>query len=67
MPIRWDEVNGDLDPRDFTIRNAVERLERLGADPVRPVLESLPDLGAVLQRLAAMMAEEPGAPSPSDD
>jgi bifunctional non-homologous end joining protein LigD len=67
MPIRWDEVNGDLDPRAFTIRNAVERLERLGADPVRPVLESLPDLGAVLQRLAAMMAEEPGAPSPSDD
>ena len=67
MPIRWDEVNADLDPRDFTIRNAGERLDRLGADPVSPVLESLPDLGAVLQRLAALMAEEPGGHSPPAD
>ncbi len=52
MPLRWDEVNEALDPKDFTIRNAVERMERLTADPLLPVLEQKPDLGGVLDRLA---------------
>ena len=56
MPLTWDEVNGSLDPRAFTIRTALERMERLGADPVLPVLEARPDLAQVLERLASVMA-----------
>ena len=56
MPLRWDEVDSALDPRLFTIRNAIERMERLGADPVAPVLEDVPALGDVLRRLAAREA-----------
>jgi bifunctional non-homologous end joining protein LigD len=51
MPLRWDEVNSDLDPRKFTIKTAIERMERLGEDPVLPVIEEKPDLLAVLDRL----------------
>jgi bifunctional non-homologous end joining protein LigD len=56
MPLLWEEVNDALDPRAFTIKTAIERLERLGTDPVSPVLEEKPDLGTVLERLAALMA-----------
>ena len=52
MPLLWSEVNDSLDPRDFTIRNAVERMERLGEDPVRSVMDEVPDLATVLQRLS---------------
>jgi len=52
MPLLWSEVNASLDPRDFTIRNAVERMERLGEDPVRSVMDEVPDLATVLQRLS---------------
>jgi bifunctional non-homologous end joining protein LigD len=52
MPLRWEEVDDALDPRAYTIRNAVERMERLKTDPVLAVLEARPDLGGVLQRLA---------------
>jgi bifunctional non-homologous end joining protein LigD len=57
MPLRWDEVDGSLDPRNFTIKNAVERMERLGNDPCLPALADVPDLGQVLERLAARMTE----------
>jgi bifunctional non-homologous end joining protein LigD len=55
MPIRWDEVNESLDPRAFTIKTAVQRMERLERDPVVAVLEDKPDLAAVLTKLAGMM------------
>ena len=55
MPLLWDEVNSDLDPKKFTIRNAIERMERIAMDPVRPVLESKPNLAAILEQLAAQM------------
>ncbi len=51
MPLMWDEVNDSLDQRNHTIRNAIERMERLGADSVSPVLEAKPDLAGVLERL----------------
>jgi bifunctional non-homologous end joining protein LigD len=53
MPLRWSEVNARLDPRRFTIRNAVARMKRLGEDPLRGVLDTAPDLGAALSRLIA--------------
>jgi bifunctional non-homologous end joining protein LigD len=56
MPLVWDEVNDDLDPRNYTIRNAVERMERMGRDPILPFLEEKPDLGAILGRLSAILA-----------
>jgi bifunctional non-homologous end joining protein LigD len=52
MPLLWSEVNESLDPREFTIRNAVERMEKLGEDPVRSVMDEAPDLATVLQRLS---------------
>jgi len=55
MPLVWDEVNESLDPRNYTIKNAVERMERLGSDPVLPVLGDKPDLSRVLERVSAMM------------
>jgi bifunctional non-homologous end joining protein LigD len=51
MPLLWDEVNESLDPRNYTIRNALERLDRLGSDPCLPVIEMVPDLAGVLERL----------------
>lgn len=60
MPLLWDEVDAPLDPREFTIRSALERMERLGTDPVSPVLEMKPDLAQVLERLATVMASHEG-------
>ena len=51
MPLTWDEVNESLNPRDFTIRTAIPRMERLGNDPVVAVLEEKPDLLGVIETL----------------
>ncbi len=56
MPLVWDEVDGALDPRTFTIRTALERMERTGADPVASVLDYKPDLTGALDQLAKAMA-----------
>jgi bifunctional non-homologous end joining protein LigD len=55
MPLVWDDVNDALDPKAFTIRTALERIEKLGADPVLPVLEMKPDLAQVLDQLASVL------------
>ena len=55
MPLTWDEVNDDLDPKHHTIRNALERMESMGTDPVRPVLTEKPKLAKILARLDAML------------
>jgi bifunctional non-homologous end joining protein LigD len=59
MPLRWSEVNARLDPRRYTIENAVARMRRLGEDPLAPVLGRAPDLAAALARLAAAVASGP--------
>jgi len=53
MPLLWEEVNDTLRIEDHTIVNAVSRMERLGVDPLRPVLEIEPDLLAALERLTS--------------
>ncbi|MGH7602399.1 MAG: DNA ligase D [Gemmatimonadaceae bacterium] len=58
MPLLWEEVDGSLDPKTFTIRNAIDRMETLGTDPVAPVLESKPDLSQVLARLAELWSAQ---------
>ena len=55
MPLLWEEVNDSLDPKAFTIMNAVERMERLEHDPVRGVFNESPNLHQVLQRLAEQL------------
>jgi bifunctional non-homologous end joining protein LigD len=57
MPLRWDEVNDDLDPRNFTIRNAVARMEKLRTDPVLPVIDEKIDLAAILGQLASRIGQ----------
>jgi bifunctional non-homologous end joining protein LigD len=56
MPLLWDEVDAGLDPKTFTIRTAIDRMERSSEDPVLPVLEMKPDLAQVLEQLAGLMA-----------
>jgi DNA primase len=56
MPLHWEEVVDGLNPRDYTIRSALEGMERLGADPVAPVLSEVPDLGGALGRLAGLLS-----------
>jgi bifunctional non-homologous end joining protein LigD len=55
MPLVWDEVADGLNPKDFTIRNAMDRMAGLGADPMGAVLSETPDLGGALARLAALL------------
>lgn len=52
MPLEWDEVTMSLDPRDYTIKTAVERMTRMGHDPVLPVLTDVPDLATILATAA---------------
>ena len=51
MPLRWSEVNGQLDIRAFTIRNAVARMEKLKKDPLIDVIHTEPDLAGALAAL----------------
>jgi bifunctional non-homologous end joining protein LigD len=55
MPLEWKEVNAKLDVTRYTIRTAVPRLTKLKRDPMAPVLDAVPDLGAVLERLAGRL------------
>ncbi len=52
MPLTWSEVTARLDPARFTMASARARLARRANDPLRPVLDSMADLPAVLARLA---------------
>lgn len=52
MPLTWDEVKPGLTARAFTIKNALERLEKLG-DPMKDVLTLKVDLGAVVGKLTS--------------
>src|SRR5262249_35398773 len=52
MPLDWSEVNAKLDPKKFTIKTAPERMKKRKDDPMLEVLKDVPDLGAVLERLA---------------
>ena len=50
MPLHWDEVKKGLKPEDFTIKNALQRLNRTG-DLWKPVIGKGIDIGQVLKDL----------------
>jgi len=50
MPLVWDEVTPDLDPKQFNLRNALDRVTR-ASDPILAVLSERPDLQAALTAL----------------
>jgi bifunctional non-homologous end joining protein LigD len=58
MPIEWDEVGGKLHNSNFTIANALKRMQKLGNDPVVKVLELKPKLMGVLERLNKRLGED---------
>ena len=51
MPLLWSEVREGLTPRQFTIANAISRLQSLGRDPLASVLTERPDLLGALGKL----------------
>jgi bifunctional non-homologous end joining protein LigD len=51
MPLKWSEVNRKLSIGAYTIKNALQRMDKLGTDPIRPVLDEVPDLPAALEKL----------------
>ena len=53
MPLTWDEVVPDLDPKQFNVRNAAARIAAWPGDPMLPVLTERPDLQAALSALEA--------------
>jgi bifunctional non-homologous end joining protein LigD len=55
VPLAWKEVNPKLDIRRHTIKTVPDRMRKLGADPLAPVLELSPDLGAALEALMEEM------------
>ena len=57
MPVTWDEVTPDLDPRQFTLRNALDRIASWPGDPCTPVLTERPDLQAALTALEKLVKE----------
>jgi len=63
MPLRWEEVIPDLDPRGHTIRSAPDRLARWAGDPCLPVLTDQPDLLGILAALQERLSDQdPRAP-----
>jgi bifunctional non-homologous end joining protein LigD len=54
MPLTWDEVTPDLEPRRFHLRNALDRITSR-PDPCAAVLSTRPDLAAVLTALDALV------------
>lgn len=51
MPLTWDEVVPELDPKQFHMRNALDRIAAWPGDPCVRVLTERPDLPAALTAL----------------
>ena len=56
MPLTWDEVSHDISPSDFHIRNAPERVLRLG-DLWRTALSEPQDLATAIAGLEEYLSQ----------
>ncbi len=56
MPIEWSELDDRLHNANHHLKNAIERLERVG-DPMAPVLHAKPDLHRALGLLGERLAD----------
>lgn len=54
-PLAWSEVGKKLDPARFTLSTVPKRMAKLKDDPMAPVVDQVPDLPAILGRLAALV------------
>jgi bifunctional non-homologous end joining protein LigD len=50
MPLLWDEVNEKLSPAQFTIKNALQRLEKTG-DLWQPILGKGADIESIINKI----------------
>jgi bifunctional non-homologous end joining protein LigD len=57
-PLRWSEVKKGLTIGRHTIRSVPRRMKRLVDDPLRPVLETRPDLASALELLGRLVADK---------
>jgi DNA primase len=57
MPLRWSEVNNQLNADSYNIKNAVLRVKHWKKDPALDVLDIEVDLLAVLERLTEIFSE----------
>ena len=64
-PLRWDELTNDLTPRQFGMREALERVERHG-DLFEPVLAGGQALGRAPEE-AALVGTGSHGPAPAGD
>jgi bifunctional non-homologous end joining protein LigD len=58
-PLRWSEVNGKLDPADFTLRTLPRRFEKM-EDPLAPVLGKGFDMQSAIRAIEKRMAKDRG-------
>jgi bifunctional non-homologous end joining protein LigD len=54
-PLAWDEVDGALEPRVFTMKNVPARIAALG-DPMSGLLGTRPDVSRAVARLSDLVA-----------
>lgn len=57
MPLRWEEVKKGLQPKDFTILNAIARLKEVG-DIFKGVLGKGIDIAKAEKKIASIFGEE---------
>ena len=56
MPLKWSEVRKGLTLQRYTIKNAATRMNKLGHDPVLPVLTESPNLASAIEALGEYLA-----------
>jgi bifunctional non-homologous end joining protein LigD len=58
MPVRWDDVHRALDPKQFTMFTAPERLAERG-DPLADFFDKRPNIPEVVARLGKKLGQAP--------
>jgi bifunctional non-homologous end joining protein LigD len=59
MPLHWEEVTTGLDPRAFTVKDAVLRMQKLKKDPMAGILTARADVPGALAKLEKRVARRP--------